>query len=334
MSTKFATDAAGIGTWTQATRILHILTAKWTAGGAPAAVDIGKALTWIDSAGTAAYTMEIESVATNLTYTDITVKAKGTLPAGATVQAIGMADLSTTHTYQDYLNEIAGNVQDDTSKLTQAEVDQALRSAVSKFGQDEPWIVAKRIQGNATKTYNLATVLSGLWKTGDSTFASIEYPEGQDPPAMLDTDEYDVYDDRTAQDGSNLALRFQDVTPAVGQYFVARLRLELSLTQIAQNFPDTNYNFRAIALMASSYACRRMAAAFAQSTDSTITADSVNYHEKTDKYLKLATYYQEEYNRQVFGKATPDATVQAATTERALETTAQDKGPYLFHPRG
>jgi hypothetical protein len=331
MSTKFASGA--VGTWTKTTRILHILTSKWTAGGAPAAADIGKAVVWIDQAGTSAYTMEIESVATNLTYTDITVKNKGTLPNDANVDAIGLLDLVTTHSYASYLAEITGNVQDDASKLTASEVDQAVASAVSKFGEDEPWVVSKRIQGNGTKEYLLTSILPGLWKLGDTTIVGIEFPEGDDPPSMLEHDEYGIYDDGTAQDGSNLTLRFVDETPANTQYFVVSVRTENSLTVVGQNFPDTAYNFRAICLLASSYCCRRLAAAYAQSSDSTITADVVNYHDKTERYLRLAGYYQEEYNRQVFGTPTPTGTVQAATIERSLKTTASDQGSYLFHPR-
>lgn len=328
MATKFWSGAGG--TYTTATRLISGATAQWTA--APTSSDIGKMLSF-HTTEPASYTATIVSVATNGPNKEVIIAAQAGLPAGnATVDQAVVPEQVLSHSYNDYLSEVAGNVQDDAAKLTATEIDQAIRSAVTKFGTDEPMLVAKRVQGNGTKTYLLSTILPGLWKVGDSSIEMIEYPDGQDPPTVLPSANYDVYDDGTAQDGSNLKLRFFDYTPLVTEYFVIRIHVENHLDAISQNFPDTAYNFRAVCLLASSYCCRRLAAAYAQSSDSTISADVVNYHEKTDKYLRLATYYQGEYNLQLFGSATPGDTLAPALTEIGARSAASDNRPFLFHP--
>jgi hypothetical protein len=165
----------------------------------------------------------------------------------------------------------------------------------------------------------LNTILAGLWKYGYSRLFKIEFPQGNDPSSFLEDDSWDYYDDGSAQDGSNLQLYFIDDQPSTLDKFVIEFNIEPNLPKVGtQNFPDTNLNFSAITTLAASYACDRLATAYAQSTDGTITADVINYHDKSAKYTTLAKEYRKRYRILLFGSEDTKVDVKAAISQKEL----------------
>ena len=241
------------------------------------------------------------------------------------------------HTYEDYIEELQSLIKDSASKLTTTDggdLAKILAKAVRDYLGQRPFSVRKKIQGNGTSEYLLSTIFGDLWKHGYSSVREIEYPIGSKPKEILDESLYEIYDDGAAQDGSNLILRFVDSQPQSGTYFIVEIIVEMDLpTAGAQNFPDTDENFSNITLLAAAYACQRLAAAYAPSSDATISADVVNYHDKSSRYQGLARQYLKQYNLSVFGKEDPEASVEAAMVSKPMRSSDAMGSPHIFHRR-
>ncbi len=259
----------------------------------------------------------------------------GELPdEDVTLDDIILLDLSEQHSYQDYIDELKSLIKDDVPKLTDADLDLILAKAVADHSKHKPFYVRKKIQGNGTSEYDLQAVLGSLWKHGYSAIREIEYPIGNKPRTVINDRNYEIYDDGTAQDGSNLILRFLDESPPATDFFIVAFNTELDLPEAGvQNFPDTDETFSNITTLAAAYACQRLAAAYAPSSDSTISSDTVNYHEKSGKYSSLSRQYMRQYNWSVFGSEEPIGAVGPAIIAEPVEATTNEDEPYLFHRR-
>lgn len=240
------------------------------------------------------------------------------------------------HSYADFISEIASLIRDDAAKLTTTspggDIDLALQKALREYSVHKPHTVRMKIQGTSAQDYNLETIFGSLWVHGTSSIREIEYPFGEIPKEIVDEDSWEIYDDGSAQDGSNLVLRFIDAKPASTEYFVAEFNTDRVLTYDGEmNFPDTNENFSNITTLAAVFCCQRLAAAYAQSIDATINADVVNYSDKSSKYMALAKQYQRQYNVSVFGQEDPKLSLQGALREVNVKPRTNDDRPTLFH---
>jgi len=291
--------------------------------------------------GDAFYFGVISSVVVGIT-TSVVLVASGSLPsADGTVTTVTLINQS-GHTYQDYLDEIASLIKDDATKLSPTDNGLILTKAVTDWGRDVPLKIAKKITGTGSNKYALNTILAGLWANSYSQILGIEYPFGYEPPSLLEDADWQIYDDGTAMDGSNLVLYLIGNQPSTTESFVIRFNVEPCLQVGIQNFPDTNATFSQITTLAAAYACQRLATAYAQSTDASISADVVNYNDKAAKYTTLAKQYFNRYNILVYGQEEPKSSIKAAMSQKELTpTTNQDNmssltggvisSSYLFH---
>jgi hypothetical protein len=269
----------------------------------------------------------------SITLTTLTIVASTSLPtASGTVTAIEILDSVLTHNYLSYSDEVASLINDDAAKLAAADIKLILQKAATDWGKDEPLYVSKKITGDGTALYVLSTILSGLWKYGYSKIKNIEYPISENPATFMDQDAFRIYDDGTAQDGSNLKLMLVEDTPSATDYFIVHFSIEPLLNEVTINFPDTNETFSKITTLAAAYACQRLATVYAQSIDASISADVVNYNDKSSKYMTLAKQYFDLYNRLMFG----DGNLKAAMAQRPLyfpsiESELEAANRYAFH---
>jgi hypothetical protein len=272
-------------------------------------------------------------VKTFVSATDVILEANGSLPAtDDTIDVLFVLDQGQSHTFTDYLNQIKTLIQDDVAKLTEAEISRLLFGAVSDWGDDAQLTGVFRVTGDGTSSYVLAVALGSYWRYGETVVCGVEYPQGDVPPSYLDPDEFYVYDDGSAQDGSNVALVFASAKPSASETFAIRARYDPTLDAVAgQNFPDTPANFNNISMLAASYCCFALASAYALSTDSTVSGDAINYGDKTHKYIRLGREFLKRYNQSVFGAEEPKSSVAAATVTMELERRASDRGSLLFH---
>lgn len=290
--------------------------------------DVGRAA--IFRIGTGVYFSRVSTV---LSASSCSLHVTVTLPLiSGTVDDLIVLDQGEKHTYQDYVDSIDVVMKADAGDLTNQIKEDALMRAVTDYGNNASQTVAVSITGNGTSLYSLSTVLGAWWKPHRTVIYRIEYPIGQMPPEYLDAEDWQLYDDGTAQDGSNIKLMLNGITPTASETFVVELQTEFSLTIAGQNFADTQTNFAAITTLAGAYAAFSLAAFYAPSSSSTISADVVNYSEKSDKYLRLGRELLKRYNEIVFGSA-DGAQIQAAAKDVDVEGYTQEGDTFLFHSR-
>lgn len=318
MASKYL--SSGTPSYTASTRVI----AGATMSTAFDSADVGRVMVF--RIGSAVYWSRVSGY---VSATSVSLHA-GTLPVGnGTVAEILLLDQGDVHTYQNYLDTIAATIQDDPGKLSADDIKTALKQAVTIYGKDRGLTTVVRVAGNGTNLYNMASILGAYWQQGKTQVRQIEYPMAGIPPTYLDIDDWQLYDDGTAQDGSNIQLMLVDYSPAATEYFAMKVLFEPSLPEVgSQNFPDTNEHFTNITLLASAMACMMLASFYAPSTSSSISADVVNYAEKSDKYLRLARTLMERYDRNVFPDKT---TVTAAQRDVDIETSTLNRDSFMFH---
>ena len=273
-------------------------------------------------------------VETFVSATSVILSASGILPSvDGSISEILLVDLGLDHTYQDYIDEIKRKVKADEPKFPDDDVKAVLVAAVTDYSHDRPYYITKRIPGNDTNAVALSA-LGSLWSPGVSQVTGIEYPAGQLPFSVLDANDYRIYDDGSAQDGSNLQIVFLNaIVPGSSEYLTVTFNVPLRLPVSGpQNFPDTDENFENITTLAAAYACFSLATVYATSKDAVISADVVNYNDKSTKYQNLARMYLKKYSRIVFGSEDPPdgSTVAAADAEKEIRPEASFRGRYLW----
>lgn len=239
------------------------------------------------------------------------------------------------YTFEDYYNQLVILVKGNTNKLSLSEgggYDKSILYAASIYNNDKPHFINFKVtHEEGKKDYNLNDTFGGLWSHSCSSIDAIEYPLDNDPPEYLEPKEdYYIYDDGMAQDGSNKVLRFSS---APSGDFVVKLRIELSLTREGgQNWDHNSFDFTAITTLAAVLACKSLASAYAESVDATISADSVDYKNVSRKYLDLSDDYQKIYNKMVFGDENAEVQVKPAMLDVDLDPIeSSSRGSYLFH---
>ena len=115
------------------------------------------------------------------------------------------------------------------------------------------------------------------WAPGFSTITAIEFPIGEVPESLIDSRDWRFYKTPT-----DTFIRFADVRPASAE----EVRLQYTGLHTEETIPAGDQG--AVANLAASYCCRQLAAAFAQTNDPTISADTVNYRSKSGEFTALA----------------------------------------------
>lgn len=180
---------------------------------------------------------------------------------------------------------VAANIQDDSTKLSSGEVVAAIEEAIAgRYSKDRPRHVVADLAGNGA-TYEWAlTGISG-WSEGFSQIRSIEYPSGEATPAYLDSSDWSIYNAPSGR-----TLRFPSPLTS-GK--TARVSFTAPHAADASTLPAAE--LYTIGVLAAALAARRLAAAYAQTGDSTIVADTVNYRSKSAEYLALARHLEQDY---------------------------------------
>ena len=180
---------------------------------------------------------------------------------------------------------VAGHLQDDAAKLTSGEVVAAIEEAIAgRYSKDRPRHAVADLAGNGV-TYEWALSSISGWDEGFSQVRSIEYPRGETVPAYLDSDTWAMY-----ESPSGRSLRFRSPLTN-GKY--ARVVFTAPHAVDASTLPASD--LYAIGALAAALAARRLAASYAQTGDSSIVADSVNYRSKSAEYLALARHLEQDY---------------------------------------
>ncbi len=188
-------------------------------------------------------------------------------------------------TIPEYQELAAGHLQDGAQKLAPAEMVRAIEEAIAgRYSKDRPQKLVADLAGDGAKYEWSVASLTG-WQEGFSRVVEIEYPQGERSPVYLESGEWLLY---ASPSGRFLRLAW---APVAGK--TARVRFTAAHTADASTVPEAD--FYAVGALAAALAARRLAANYAQTGDSSLAADTVNYRTKSQEYMTLARHLEKEY---------------------------------------
>lgn len=169
-------------------------------------------------------------------------------------------------------------------RLVTADLDAALALAVARLGRDAP---AERVEDLAVIGAGAALTLPVRWAVGLSGVRSAEYPIGTSPKTYLAAGACVEYHDAA---GDALALY-----PPLPVGALVRLTYTSDYVLDATTDETPSLYIEAVAHYAAASLCRVLAGLYANTSDSTISADAVSYQSKSDQWRRLAKDYEARY---------------------------------------
>ncbi len=209
-------------------------------------------------------------------------------------------------------------VQDTPEILKMTEYHQFVLQAVTIYGQDKPCEKVAEINGDGSYDYTLPND----WKDGVSIVIRVEYPAGERIPVYIEAEDWCIYDS-----GSDKKLRFLQYSPSSTEKFRLTYTIPYDSDNI-NNIPQPDQE--AIVGLAASLCCEALANYYAQTTDATISADAVNYQDKSRQYSRRGKELRELYNKFIGKK---DGEIRAAGSIADWDVNYPWGGDRLTHPK-
>jgi len=217
-------------------------------------------------------------------------------------------------TLADIREKVIGIVKDDSGKLRNPDdYEQGINSALMNYSRYKPLRVIDDVYGAGTNQI----LLPVGWSPEFSSIISIEYPIGNFPPTLLDEEDYIVID-RAGTALLNFPLDTSE-----------RVRVTYTMLRTADDIPDIDLH--AFCNLAAAYCLEMLANIFAQTGDSTISADVVNYRSKSTEFAARAKRLLQLYKEHMGIRE--DDTTPPASAVSDLATNYPGGGDRLTHPR-
>jgi hypothetical protein len=232
------------------------------------------------------------------------------------------------YTYAEFKEKVSDIVRDDSAKLTPEQKDGFIQEAVKIYSKHRPREVVKDITGAATYDYAIATNLTS-WVKGFSFIKSLEYPADERIPVYLNEgidEDFFIYEKTDGQ-----YLRFTKTSPPATEKIRVTHTAPHLLTDnpLAQNTIPQN-DEDALCDLAASLCSGALASYYAQTSDATIGADSVNYRTKSQEYAARAKAQKQIYLDHLGLK---EGDVAPASVIKSFDIGYPDGSDRLTHPR-
>jgi len=186
---------------------------------------------------------------------------------------------------------VQGMVKDTAARLTDPDdYNASIQEGLKAYSKVRP----RQIVADLAADGSHDLPLPADWCDGLSIIESIEYPVGNVPETLLDSGAFRLY---AAPEGVKIRLTDK---PLLG----ASVRLLYTALHTEETVPAGD--IEAVANKAAAACCRKIAAGYGQSSEPLIQADSVQYGDKVDSYRRLASSFDDEFNKQLgLGSDTP-----------------------------
>lgn len=228
-------------------------------------------------------------------------------------------------TRAEMITRLDSIVKHDTSHLTPADVIQAIERAAWEYSKYRPREMYKDYTGDgSTQTWAVPTD----WEDGFSQIISVEWPLGELPPETDQTEQFpwDVYYDLTA---AAWKFRLPEDTPTSSETVRIRYTIRHTISENAFTVPDAD--FYAVCDIAAEECCRILASYYAQSGDTTISADAVSWGTKSGEYRSLAKEFRKKW-QDALGVSEEGPAAAGVIVDWDLSS-GIDQGDLLFHER-
>ncbi len=195
-------------------------------------------------------------------------------------------------TREDYLARLNTTLQDDAQKLEPDDKYRIITQAVVVFAKDRPYTKIKETEGDGS-AYDFS--LPSDWIVGYSYIVGkIEYPaDDYQNPAYLQPSDW-KYFKKLVGVVTTTFLRILNFIPANGKTLRYEYALPHTLNEDTNTVKDSD--IEAVVTLSAALCFWALAAKFAQTTDSNIEADVIDYQRKSDLYLNLAKEKMAIYN--------------------------------------
>jgi hypothetical protein len=196
-----------------------------------------------------------------------------------------------------------------TGKLTVPMLEAATDAALSQFSSARPREVVAKVAGAGTFDYPLTglSAILAAWSVDFSQVLGLIFPYDSTVQTQeeLQADRYGVVRLDTGD-----VLRFFEDTPAAAQFMLIRHSARHAVTDDVVGPPAVlgtstiaAGDLEAVADLVAAYCCDALASYYCQSTDSTISADTVNRMSKAQEYRSQAKQFRTAYADKMRGDA-------------------------------
>ena len=218
----------------------------------------------------------------------------------------------------NYNTQVLINLQDNATYISHTtDVNAQIKVAVESYSKDRPLRKVHKGTGDGTYSYSMPSD----WVDGFSYATSMEYPGGEQIPAMLEDDAWMIY-----RDDTGLKIRFKDYTPGSTETFYMCYVIPHNVDDMHDTV--SSCDFYAVCCLATAYCLMVMANKVQEEQESTIGADTIDRSSKAVEYKNKAKFWMDEYERMLKRKD-PEASVSVKDFDTELST-GED---YLTHPR-
>jgi hypothetical protein len=183
----------------------------------------------------------------------------------------------------DYQTLVTDLVRDDAARISEAQQDSAIATAVARYGADRP---RNKAEDLTPVSGNLLALPAG-WQAGFSRLQSIEYPIGEVPPTLIEADQWSMYLGTSAEQ-----IAVTSALPAG-----STVRANYTIRHVVDDSTDTipAEDRYAVACFAAASLCDQLAAFYANDSDSTIQADTAKSEPRATAYGRRAKQYRDFY---------------------------------------
>jgi hypothetical protein len=224
---------------------------------------------------------------------------------------------------QGFIAAINNLVPGSDLPLGETEAIFAINQAIKTYSTTRPRLVVEDEDGNGTIDYAIALLTD--WSDGFSVIKVVEYPLDDDGAqgSVLQDDAWQIYQKPTGK-----CLRFLEDKPSASEDFrVAYTSLHIC-TDDACTIPLIDET--AVQMLAAATFCDMLATYYAQTSDSTIMADSVDHKSKASEYASRARTYRQQYLNHLGIK---EGSVAPASVTRDQDVKPSWQSDKLTHPR-
>ncbi len=186
---------------------------------------------------------------------------------------------------QNYIDELKRLVPQVEDELPVGSIEERLGDAVRFYSRIRPRLNGVRDYSGDDSTYEFT--LPADWDPQFSNVKSIEYPQGNQDPDYLGTDQWFIYNTPAGQ-----VLRLK-MTLSSGE--TARVSYSRMHKVSSQQNTIVEADKRALCYLAASLIARNLESKYASHTEPSLAADVVNYRTKQRQYADVADHFEALY---------------------------------------
>lgn len=226
--------------------------------------------------------------------------------------------------------KVQTRVKDEAQKLAVSDWDAAISAAIQKYQADKPCEGVVVLDGNGTWDYAIAGLTGFV--DGFSIVRQVVYPyvTTEQAPVPLEQDEYGLI-----RLPAGLYLRFYTATPGATEDILVSYTKQHTLTEATSSVYATDED--ALADLAAAFACDVLATLYAQTVDSSISADVVDRRSRSQEYRASAKEFRKRYDDAIgaSGGATGETKAAPAAAFCDFDRSFSEEGrsDYFFHGR-